>query len=209
MLVWYHAANTVPITATPTAPPVWRVVSLTADPTPALLTGSDPMIDSVTGAVVKPKPKPITNRVNRPLAKPDMIRSEPEQAVLMAMSVRPNMTTRLVPNRLTRPGANGDASIIPTATGVIMIPALSGLYPSRNWKYCVIRNVAPNDAANVSVIVAEAAENRGFLKKRTSSMGFGLWASHAANPTTKTAPTTMGTSTRGEPQPRSGPSITP
>ncbi len=46
------------MTATPTAPPVWRVVSLTAEPTPARLGGSDPMIDSVTGAAVMPIPRP-------------------------------------------------------------------------------------------------------------------------------------------------------
>ena len=35
------------MTATPSAPPTWRVVSFTAEPTPALASGSEPMIDSV------------------------------------------------------------------------------------------------------------------------------------------------------------------
>ena len=39
-----------PNTATPTAPPIWRVVSFTAEPTPALARGSEPMIESVHGA---------------------------------------------------------------------------------------------------------------------------------------------------------------
>ena len=40
-----------PKTATPTAPPIWRVVSFTAEPTPALARGSEPMIESVQGAM--------------------------------------------------------------------------------------------------------------------------------------------------------------
>jgi hypothetical protein len=47
--------------ATPRAPPTWRVVSLTADPTPALARGSEPMIDSVAGAMVMPMPTPMTS----------------------------------------------------------------------------------------------------------------------------------------------------
>jgi hypothetical protein len=47
-----------PNTATPSAPPTWRVVSFMAEPTPALASGSEPMIDSVAGAMVKPMPMP-------------------------------------------------------------------------------------------------------------------------------------------------------
>ena len=39
-----------PSSATPTAPPTWRVVSFIAEPTPAFARGNDPMIDSVAGA---------------------------------------------------------------------------------------------------------------------------------------------------------------
>ncbi len=44
------------MTATPTAPPTWRVVSFTAEPTPARASGSDPMIDSVAGLMVNAIP---------------------------------------------------------------------------------------------------------------------------------------------------------
>ena len=44
------------MTATPSAPPTWRVVSFTAEPTPALPSGSEPMIDSVAGAIVSAMP---------------------------------------------------------------------------------------------------------------------------------------------------------
>ena len=54
----YTDANTLPTIATPSVPPSSRVVSLTAEPTPALSTLSEPMIDSVAGAVVNPSPPP-------------------------------------------------------------------------------------------------------------------------------------------------------
>ena len=55
----YTEASTLPMTATPNAPPTWRVVSFTADPTPALANGSEPMIDSVAGAIVSAMPHAI------------------------------------------------------------------------------------------------------------------------------------------------------
>ena len=63
--------------ATPSAPPVWRVVSLIAEPTPARLGGSDPMIDSVAGADVSPSPTPKRKRTAQPPTNDDMIMSEP------------------------------------------------------------------------------------------------------------------------------------
>ena len=44
------------MSATPRAPPTNRVVSLTAEPTPAWARGSEPMIDSVAGAMARPIP---------------------------------------------------------------------------------------------------------------------------------------------------------
>ena len=52
----YTEASTEPMTATPRAPPIWRVVSFMAEPTPALSRGSEPMIDSVAGAMARPMP---------------------------------------------------------------------------------------------------------------------------------------------------------
>ena len=52
----YVDASTLPMMAIPSAPPTWRVVSLTAEPTPAFDRGNDPMIDSVAGAIVQPMP---------------------------------------------------------------------------------------------------------------------------------------------------------
>ncbi len=62
-----------PSTATPSAPPVCRVVSLTAEPTPAFPGGREPMIDSVAGAVVRPIPAPNMMRTRMPPTTDDMI----------------------------------------------------------------------------------------------------------------------------------------
>ena len=53
----YTDDSTLPTIATPNAPPIWRVVSFTAEPTPALASGNEPMIDSVAGAIVSAMPK--------------------------------------------------------------------------------------------------------------------------------------------------------
>ena len=58
----YWLARSDPRIATPSAPPVVRVVSLTAEPTLALSSGSEPITDSVAGAIAMPMPKPRTSR---------------------------------------------------------------------------------------------------------------------------------------------------
>jgi len=50
-----------PRIATPRVVPTSRVVSFIADPTPALSRGTDDMISSVIGVMVKPMPDAITN----------------------------------------------------------------------------------------------------------------------------------------------------
>ena len=60
IVVWKWLAMSDPNTATPTAPPIWRVVSFMAEPTPAFARGSDPMIESVHGARTFAMPRPIS-----------------------------------------------------------------------------------------------------------------------------------------------------
>ena len=54
----YPQARSDPSTATPSAPPATRVVSLIADPTLIFASGSEPMIASVAGAIAFAMPKP-------------------------------------------------------------------------------------------------------------------------------------------------------
>ena len=52
------AATIAPITAIPSDPPTWRIELRTADPTPALSTGTEPIAAAVTGVIVEPMPMP-------------------------------------------------------------------------------------------------------------------------------------------------------
>jgi len=54
----YRVFSRLPITATPSAPPVWRKVPLAADPTPVSPFGSEPMTDSVAAGIASPAPAP-------------------------------------------------------------------------------------------------------------------------------------------------------
>src|SRR5437870_3617869 len=54
----YSEEAMLPITATPRAAPKRRVASFTAEPTPAFSTETAPMIASVAGAVIRPRPPP-------------------------------------------------------------------------------------------------------------------------------------------------------
>ena len=57
--IWllYAELSTVPSTATPRAPPIWRVVSFMAEPTPALPCGIEPITELVAGLMVMPMPR--------------------------------------------------------------------------------------------------------------------------------------------------------
>src|SRR4051794_11388407 len=123
---WYELRKRLPMTAMPRAPPVWRVVSLIADPTPARAGGSDPMIDSVAGAEVSPRPMPNKRRTTQPPTNDDMIVFEAYSTIVAAIINDPITTTHLVPQRNTSFGALGDVAIMPTATGRASSPASNG-----------------------------------------------------------------------------------
>src|SRR5688572_21762848 len=104
-----------PMIATPRAPPIWRVVSLTAEPTPALSRGRAPITDSVAGAIVRPMPAAIaqnmtsTTRYGEVRVRNDIDVSAP------ATTERPTVTTTFVPRRSTRRADSGATTIIVTA----------------------------------------------------------------------------------------------
>jgi hypothetical protein len=171
-LVEYTDDSTEPMTATPIAPPTCRVVSLTAEPTPALPSGSELMIDSVAGAMVSAMPVAMRHMRITTSGQYD------EWAVRLTMEPRPTVTssspvptTNLVPTFDTKRALSGANVIMHAAIGRKRRPVSHAEYPSTNWKYCVMRNVEPNIAKNTSMMPVLAALNRGFLKKVTSSIG--------------------------------------
>ena len=56
------AAMIAPISATPIEPPTWRMLFMTAEPTPALSVGTEPMIAAADGVIVSDIPTPPINR---------------------------------------------------------------------------------------------------------------------------------------------------
>ena len=63
--VWICVATTAPITAIPSEPPTWRMLLMTAEPTPALSTGTEPIAAAVVGVITRAMPKPPTSSPGR------------------------------------------------------------------------------------------------------------------------------------------------
>ena len=113
--------------ATPRAPPTWRVVSFTAEPTPALASGSDPITESVAGAITSPIPAArITNR--HAMSKYAVsTRSPVINRSARAASPRPSATVNFEPKRSTTRELVGATTIIVTAYGNRRMPDSSGV----------------------------------------------------------------------------------
>ena len=101
-------------------------VSFTAEPTPARLVGSAPMIDSVAGAEARARPAPSSS-----IATPS--RPYPVVVVIVAPSNKPAAsasmpatTTTFVPKRPTSFEENGPSTIMDAANGKVPSPAWNG-----------------------------------------------------------------------------------
>src|SRR2546429_7668807 len=62
MPAWIWVATTAPMIAMPSEPPTWRMLLMTAEPTPALATGTDPIAAAVVGVITSAIPKPPARR---------------------------------------------------------------------------------------------------------------------------------------------------
>ena len=72
-----------------------------------------------------------------------------------------------------------------------------------------MKKSAPNIEKKTNVIAADAAENRGFLKNETSSIGWSECASHVMKAASSSTPITKAPTITGSDQPRVGPSMMP
>src|SRR5215218_588891 len=109
--------------ATPSVLPSSRAVSLTAEPTPALAGGSEPMIASVAGAWIRPRPPPRKN-IATTITQYDV--STPvtaETANPAAIDTRPAVTIRLVPKRSASLADKGAVEAVKMANGTVRTPA--------------------------------------------------------------------------------------
>ena len=122
----YTLDTTLPMMATPRAPPTWRVVSLMAEPTPAFSRGSEPITDSVAGAIVMPMPAAMMHeeRDHHRVRRVGGDRRQQEQAGVTSVSPagRP-----LGADPLDEPGRQRGDDIIVAAYGSSRTPASSGV----------------------------------------------------------------------------------
>ena len=139
-----------PMTATPSAPPTWRVTSLIAEPTPALASGTALMTESVAGAIAAPIDSARPNvtsassdrrHVRRPREAGAEHRRHAEQAARDDAPPAEAVASRLdAPEPITRPSASGSMAA----------PASSALKPCANWRYWVKAKTEPIIAKNTS-----------------------------------------------------------
>jgi hypothetical protein len=125
----YSDDMTLPMIATPNAPPTCRVVSFIAEPMPAFARGSDPMIDSVAGAMVSPIPIAITTMRQAMSPQYEMFceGTVANSAKPMPAMVNPLPTTNLVPMRSTSRALLGATTSMVSAIGSRRTPASSAV----------------------------------------------------------------------------------
>ena len=68
---WTYEATIAPITAMPIAPPTWRKLFSTPEPTPALSTGTAPIAAAVIGDIVRAIPTPPSSIAGSSVQKPE------------------------------------------------------------------------------------------------------------------------------------------
>ena len=119
----------------PSAPPTSRVVSLTADPTPALLGGSEETMASEPAGirVAIPAARKIiaSATTGYDVSRPTVARI----ANPMAWTVKPAVMAPRFPMASTSFGLRGATTIIVMTNGNIRTPASIGEWPRPNWKY--------------------------------------------------------------------------
>src|SRR5256885_4330191 len=124
-----------PSTATPMAPPICRVVSLTAEPTPAFALGNEPMIESVAGAMTLLMPTDSSAATTITCRVLEFTSSVRKPSRHKAMKNNPPATTTLLPNFRTQMLDIGARIIISADCGSSTAPAFTVEYPSTSWKY--------------------------------------------------------------------------
>ncbi len=107
-----------PNTATPTAPPIWRVVSFTAEPTPAFARGSEPMIESVHGRQHVGHAEAHEHRHADDVEHAAVgLEGGEQRRTTWRRAASPTVTTILLPNRCTHTFDSGAKIISMTACG--------------------------------------------------------------------------------------------
>src|SRR4029078_9251624 len=120
-------ATTVPMIAMPSEPPTWRMLLITAGPTPALSTGTDPIAAAVVGAIVIAIPNPPASRPGRMFQNDDCASIVPNRSSDPVSSVIPATIGQRGPIRSLNRPANGATRMISSVIGRNVAPVLIAL----------------------------------------------------------------------------------
>src|SRR5437764_9057791 len=110
--------------ATPSEPPTWRMLLITAEPTPALSTGTEPIAAAVVGAIVIARPKPPTSRPGRMFHHDELASSVANRSSDPVNIVIPRLINQRGPTRSEIFPAAGATRMISTVIGRNVAPVL-------------------------------------------------------------------------------------
>ncbi len=200
-------ARTLPSTATPNAAPNSLVTSFIADPTPALSGGRPDTRAAVVGVVAAPIPAPIVHKPTMTAGSVSEVPTRSRHSTPAA--VRSSAQTMAIrsPVRATTLGTVGAAMLQVTEMVAITNPAVSTDSPSRNCRYCGIRNCSPHATKNPNVSTSAGTVNWALRKSRTSSIGKRRPSSQRTNAIPPAIDSATATRTGALDHPRSGASM--
>ena len=111
-----------PITAMPSEPPICREEFSTAEPTPALSTGTEPIAAAVAGVITSAMPTPPTRRPGRMFQKSELVSSWAKITSDAATSARPPPISQRAPIESVSFPARGAIRMISTVIGRKIAP---------------------------------------------------------------------------------------
>ena len=128
-----EAATIAPMTAIPSEPPTWRPLFRTAEPTPALSTGTEPMAAAVIGVITIAMPKPPMRSPGRMSQKFEVASSREKMSSEIERSSIPPATSQREPTRSEYFPAMGATRMIRTVIGRKDAPVWTAEKPSTFW----------------------------------------------------------------------------
>ncbi len=147
---------------------------MTAEPTPALASGTEPTISWLAGGMMSAMPAAANTRAAATSGYDEAGSARLIKAKPVAADTKPAMTTARTPNRPTTRGPCGEISMSVNALGSTRTPAASGEYAFTNCKYWLSKKNSPNMLKNPSVTMAAPVENPRERNSAGSSIGLVL-----------------------------------
>jgi hypothetical protein len=190
------SVNTVASTATPSTPPISRIVFVAPEAWPASLGRTAPSTAFAAGANTSAMPAPAMTKPGRSAVYATSgALTAASQASPAACSARPATISGRLPMRSERTPATGATTIGIAVHGSVRIPASSGENPCATWKNCASRKIAPKLPKYIASDTPLVAAKARFPKKRIGSIGVAVLLSQATNAARSAIPAPIDAST--------------